>query len=70
MPLGIGFITFETSESAISAFAEMDKTFFQGRKLHIKPAEKKPPAAEPEPKPWELNPEQKNNEGFKSEYKV
>lgn len=68
VPLGIGFLTFETSESAISAFAEMDKTFFQGRKLHIKPAEKKPPAEEkPEYKPWEKD---ENMEGGqKSEYK-
>lgn len=28
VPLGIGFIRFETSEAAISAFAEMDKTYF------------------------------------------
>lgn len=28
VPLGIGFITFETSEAAISAFAEIDKSFF------------------------------------------
>jgi len=28
VPLGIGFIRYETSEAAISAFAEMDKTFF------------------------------------------
>ena len=41
VPLGIGFIRYETPEAAISAFAELDKTYFQGRKLHIKPAEKK-----------------------------
>ena len=30
----------------------MDKSYFQGRKIHIKPAEKKPPKAEePEWKP-------------------
>jgi multiple RNA-binding domain-containing protein 1 len=28
VPLGIGFIRYETSEAAISAYAEMDKTFF------------------------------------------
>jgi RNA recognition motif-containing protein len=28
VPLGIGFIRFETSEAAISAYAEMDKSFF------------------------------------------
>jgi multiple RNA-binding domain-containing protein 1 len=27
-PLGIGFVRFETSEAAISAFAEVDKSFF------------------------------------------
>ena len=46
VPLGIGFVRFVTEESAISAFAELDKTYFQGRKLHIKPAEKKPPKDE------------------------
>ena len=40
-PLGIGFVRFETSEATISAFAELDKSYFQGRKLHIKPAERK-----------------------------
>ena len=43
VPLGIGFVRYEAEESAISAFAELDKSYFQGRKLHIKPAEKKPP---------------------------
>jgi len=28
VPLGIGFVRYETSEAAISAYAEMDKTFF------------------------------------------
>jgi RNA recognition motif-containing protein len=28
VPLGIGFIRYKTSEAAISAYAEMDKTFF------------------------------------------
>ena len=56
VPLGLGFVKFETAESAISAFAELDKSYFQGRKLHIKPAEKKPPKdedEEPRLKPWE-----------------
>ena len=44
VPLGIGFVRYVSEESAISAFAELDKTYFQGRKLHIKPAEKKPVA--------------------------
>ena len=46
VPLGIGFVRYVTSEAAISAFASLDQTYFQGRKLHIKPAEKKPPAPE------------------------
>lgn len=46
VPLGIGFVTFEESEHAISAYAELDKNYFQGRKIHIKPAEKKPPPVE------------------------
>lgn len=66
VPLGIGFIRFETSEAAISAFAEMDKSFFQGRKLHIKPAEKKPPTQE---KVFEEKPFDQPKEPFKSEYK-
>lgn len=41
VPLGIGLIRFETEEAAISAYASLDKSYFQGRKLHIKPAEKK-----------------------------
>lgn len=49
MPLGIGFVRFVTAESAISAFAELDKTYYQGRKLHIKPAERKPPQEVQEP---------------------
>lgn len=49
LPLGLGFVRFVTAESAISAFAELDKSYYQGRKLHIKPAEKKPPKEEFEP---------------------
>lgn len=49
VPLGLGFIRFVTSESAIQAFAELDKSYFQGRKIHIKPAERKPPAPVEEP---------------------
>jgi multiple RNA-binding domain-containing protein 1 len=41
--LGIAFIRYETIEGAVSAFAELDKTYYQGRKLHILPAQKKPP---------------------------
>ena len=28
VPLGIGFVRYETSEAAVSAFASLDKTFF------------------------------------------
>lgn len=48
-PLGLGFIRFQESECAIQAFAELDKSYFQGRKIHIKPAEKKPPKLELDP---------------------
>ena len=49
VPLGLGFVRYVTSESAIQAFAELDKSYFQGRKIHIKPAERKPekPLEEP-----------------------
>ena len=47
--LGIAYITFKETEGAISAFASLDKTFFQGRKLHIFPSQKKPPAEPREP---------------------
>lgn len=36
--LGISYITFRETEGAISAFATLDKSFFQGRKIHILPA--------------------------------
>jgi multiple RNA-binding domain-containing protein 1 len=36
--LGIAFIKYDTVEGAVSAFAELDKTYYQGRKLHILPA--------------------------------
>lgn len=50
VPLGLGFVRFVTTESAIQAFAELDKSYFQGRKIHIKPAERKPPAPVEEPR--------------------
>ena len=47
---GFAFVRFSTVEGAVSAYAELDKTYFQGRKLHILPAQKKPPKPiEPEP---------------------
>lgn len=35
---GFAFIRYENVESAVAAFANLDKTYFQGRKLHILPA--------------------------------
>jgi multiple RNA-binding domain-containing protein 1 len=35
---GFAFMRFSTIESTVSAFATLDKTYFQGRKLHILPA--------------------------------
>ena len=67
VPLGLGFVRFTTSEGAIQAFAELDKTYFQGRKLHIKPAEKKPPPPVEEqpfykdPSYWENQPAEHQN---------
>jgi multiple RNA-binding domain-containing protein 1 len=46
---GFAFIRFATVEASVSAFAELDKTYFQGRKLHILPAQKKPPKPIEEP---------------------
>lgn len=57
VPLGLGFIRYTASEAAIQAFAELDKSYFQGRKIHIKPAERKPPAPIEEDKPYEFPPD-------------
>lgn len=46
---GFVFIRFATVESTVAAYADLDKKFYQGRKLHILPAQKKPP-----PPPVEL----------------
>ena len=46
--LGIAYIGFKDTEAAISAFAALDKSYFQGRKIHIMPAQVKP-AAVPKP---------------------
>ena len=46
--LGIAYIAFKDTEAAISAYAALDKSYFQGRKIHIMPAQAKPPS---EPKP-------------------
>lgn len=40
---GFAFVRFTTVEGSVSAFATLDKTYFQGRKLHILPAQAKPP---------------------------
>jgi len=61
----MAFITFETGESAISAYAECDQKYFQGRKLHIKPAEKKPYVA---PREYEDRPYEFNHDGDRQPY--
>ena len=35
---GFAFINFKETEAAVAAFAQVDKIFFQGRKVHILPA--------------------------------
>lgn len=47
---GIAYISFKETEGAITAFAQLDKTFFQGRKIHIMPAQEKPPKEPREPR--------------------
>jgi RNA recognition motif-containing protein len=49
---GFAFVRFATIEGSVSAFAELDKTYFQGRKLHIMPAQAKPPKPIIEPVPF------------------
>ena len=71
-PLGFAFIRFAETEFAIQAFAELDRVYYQGRKLHIKPAEKKPPKPieEIEAKAaFEQEREHKKNELTQSNYK-
>jgi RNA recognition motif-containing protein len=46
--LGIAYINFKDTEAAITSYASLDKSYYQGRKLHIMPSQKKP-AAEPRP---------------------
>lgn len=69
VPLGIAFVKFSVSESAIQAFAELDQTYFQGRKLHIKPAEKKPPKAEEPPREFKPRREDEEQRPKESNYK-
>lgn len=56
--LGIAYITFQDTEGAITAFASLDKSFFQGRKLHIFPSQKKPPKKEEEETKRERKPKE------------
>ena len=67
--LGIAYITFDQTEGAISAYASLDKQYYQGRKLHIMPAQKKPPAEPREFKPREdWDKDKKNSDSqFKNE---
>jgi multiple RNA-binding domain-containing protein 1 len=41
-PKGFAYIKFKNTESAVVAFDKLDRSVFQGRLLHIIPAEKKP----------------------------
>jgi multiple RNA-binding domain-containing protein 1 len=66
--LGLAFVRYEETESAISAYAELDQKYWQGRKLHIKPAEKKPPKVEREFVPREPR-EFNEGAGQQSSYK-
>ena len=44
--MGIAFINFKETEAAITAYANLDQEYYQGRKLHIMPAQDKPPPSE------------------------
>jgi len=68
--LGIAYITYKEAEGAISAFASLDKSYFQGRKLHILPAQSKPPK-DPNEKPWfeKLKEEKGEQNNATSEFK-
>ncbi len=37
-PMGIAYVSFQHTESAVSAYASLDKKYYQGRKLHILPS--------------------------------
>lgn len=39
---GFAYVKFKTTESAVQAFEQLDRSVFQGRLLHIIPAQKKP----------------------------
>lgn len=40
-PKGIGFVQYENTNNAVAAFKNLDGTIFQGRLLHVIPAESK-----------------------------
>ncbi|TNV73771.1 hypothetical protein FGO68_gene13218 [Halteria grandinella] len=61
---GFAFVRFATIEGAVTAFAELDKTYFQGRKLHILPAQAKPPKPVIEAPPLPEITEEKEDEGM------
>jgi multiple RNA-binding domain-containing protein 1 len=62
---GYAYISFATVESSALALGELDKTFFQGRKLHISIAEKKQ-----EKEQNNLNDPRNINPSGKSDYKT
>lgn len=40
---GIAYVAYKETEQAVASFAALDKSYFQGRKIHILPAKEKPP---------------------------
>ena len=62
---GYAFINYKETEGAVAAFAQLDKTYFQGRKIHILPAQQKPKRDLPEPKREEKASERKDEEDKK-----
>jgi len=69
--LGIAYVNFKDTEAAISSYASLDKSYFQGRKLHIMPSQKKPPKEErPERTQEEIDEwKRKKDEARESEFK-
>ena len=74
-PLGIAYVTFKETEGAITCFATLDKTYFQGRKLHIMPAKEKPKPTEEEAaakkereERWRENRDKEREAGGKSSF--
>ena len=62
-PKGICFVRFENTDGAIRSFAKFDKTYFQGRRIHIFPAQKR------DKKP-EFDREREGEEGQSTLYKT